>query len=93
MKSGIMTIGHANQGPQKFDQITAADGLVQANFYWIEAVGDTTPGTLTTITGRNGDDISGHNRSGNYHVGGGYPVEGTSVEVATGEFIIYLSGR
>ena len=93
MRPETMIIGHPNQGPQKFKQITAADGLVQANFYWMEAVGDTTPGTLTTLTGRNGTDITGYNVSGNYHVGTGYPVEGTSIEVATGEFIIYLSGR
>jgi len=93
MRTGVMLIGHASEGPQKFKQITAADGLVQAKFYWLEAVGDTTPGTLTTLTGRNGTDITGHNVSGNYHVGVGYPVEGTSIEVATGEFIIYLSKR
>ena len=93
MRPDSMIIGHASQSGQKFKQITSADGLVQANFYWLEAVGDTTPGTLTTLTGRNGTDITGHNVSGNYHVGAGYPVEGTSIEVATGEFIIYLSGR
>jgi hypothetical protein len=93
MDPNVALTGHPNQGPQKFMQITSTDGLVQAKFYWIEAVGATDPGTLTTITGRGGDDISAHNTSGNYHVGVGYPVEGTSIEVATGEFIIYLSGR
>ena len=88
-----MMAGHANQGPVKFRQITSVDGLIQENFFWLQAVGDTDPGTLTTLTGRNGNDISGHNVSGNYHVGIGYPVEGTSIEVATGEFIIILSGR
>lgn len=87
-----MLIGHASEGPQKFMQITSADGLIQEKFFWIEAVGDDT-GTLTTLTGRKGADITGHNVSGNYYVGVGYPVEGTSIEVATGEFIIYLSGR
>jgi hypothetical protein len=93
MRTGAMIIGHANQRGQKFLQITATDGLIQMPFYWLEAVGDTDPGTLTTLTGRNGDDITPHNQSGNYYVGVGYPVEGTSIEVATGEFIIYLSGR
>ena len=88
-----MLTGHPNQGAQKFMQITVADGLIQERFYWLEAVGDTDPGTLTTLTGRGGADITGHNVSGNYFVGVGYPVEGTSIEVATGEFIIYLSGR
>jgi len=93
MRPDAMMAGHANQSGQKYMQITSADGLVQANFFWLQAVGDTTPGTLTTLTGRNGTDITDHNTSGNYHVGVGYPVEGTSIEVATGEFQIILSGR